>query len=218
MTRFLSTLILTLLIAALFCGHAPAANPADATYHGITETEIDEYKYIEVGVGDTLYGSVQATVRRSVDHGDTWAAWRSFSSEIASIFIDSGGFVYLTFSSNDASQPLILMPVTLTVVSDATPVTDMPLAFRLGNAIPNPFNPTTTLRFSLPTAGHTVLSLYNVQGRLVRTLVDEHRVAGTHEVSWQGHDDRGRQVPSGTYYARLVAGNQISVKPLVLVK
>ncbi|MEZ4387892.1 MAG: S8 family serine peptidase [Candidatus Krumholzibacteriia bacterium] len=124
----------------------------------------------------------------------------------------------LTFISNDAATPTLVLPVMLTVVDDATATDALPLAFQLSNAAPNPFNPATTLRFSLPEAGHAQLRLYDVQGRLVRTLVDETRAAGQHEVSWQGRDDRGRQVASGTYYARLVANGQVSVRTLVLVK
>jgi subtilisin family serine protease len=124
----------------------------------------------------------------------------------------------LTLSSNDADMPSMVLPVVLNVVDNATASPDAPLAFRLDNAAPNPFNPATTLRFSLPVAGHAQLKLYDVQGRLVRTLVDDHRAAGDHQVRWQGRDDRGRQVASGTYYARLIADGQVSVRTLVLVK
>ena len=124
----------------------------------------------------------------------------------------------LTFSSNDADMPQLVLPVTLTVVDDVTAAQTLPLAFGLAHASPNPFNPATTLRFSLPAAGPATLKLYDVQGRLVRTLVDEHRAAGAHAVSWNGRDDTGRQVASGTYHARLIASDQISVRTLVLVK
>jgi len=125
----------------------------------------------------------------------------------------------LIFSSNDGDEPVIVLPVTVTVTDDTTPVeSQLPLAFRLDNAAPNPFNPSTTLRFSLPVTGHAELKIFNVQGRLVRTLVDEVRTAGANEARWDGRDGSGRQVASGTYYARLVAAGQSSVRTLVLVK
>jgi hypothetical protein len=124
----------------------------------------------------------------------------------------------LTFSSNDGDLPTLVMPVTLNVVDDVTSIDALPLSFSLSNAAPNPFNPATTLRFTLPVASHAQLRLYNVQGRLVRTLIDDQRPAGQHEVRWEGRDDNGRQVSSGTYYARLVADGQVSVRTLVLVK
>ena len=120
--------------------------------------------------------------------------------------------------SNDPDVPVVDVPVTLTVQDDASPVLDIPLAFRFDGAAPNPFNPMTTLHFSLPVAGHAELKLFDVQGRLVRTLVDGQLRAGPGQVRWDGRDQGGRRVASGTYYARLVAAGQSSVKPLVLVK
>ena len=120
-------------------------------------------------------------------------------------------------NSNDPAQPVVEVPVTLTV-DDVTPVTDLQKAFRFDGAAPNPFNPMTTLHFSLPEAGHAELKLFDVQGRLVRTLVDGQLRAGPGQVRWDGRDQGGRRVASGTYYARLVAAGQSSVKPLVLVK
>jgi hypothetical protein len=124
----------------------------------------------------------------------------------------------LSFLSNDVSVTQLDMPVTLTVSDDTTPVEETPLAFRFAGAAPNPFNPATTLRFSLPAAGHAELKLYDVQGRLVRSLIDGHLAAGPGEVRWDGRDQRGRQVASGTYFARLMAAGHTSVKSLVLVK
>ncbi|MBD3219614.1 T9SS type A sorting domain-containing protein, partial [bacterium] len=120
--------------------------------------------------------------------------------------------------SNDTENPTLTLPVTLTVTDDVTDAGELPLSFKLENPAPNPFNPSTTLSFSLPQAGHTELKLYDVQGRLVRTLVDEQMTAGQHQVRWQGRDDGGRQVASGTYLARLISDGQISVRTLVLVK
>jgi len=123
----------------------------------------------------------------------------------------------LIVTSNDPAQNVTVVPVTMTV-SDATAAGDLPLAFGLQGAAPNPFNPATTLRFSLPAAGHAELKLFDVQGRLVRTLIDGHREAGPGEIRWDGRDRSGRRVASGTYYARLESAGQASVKPLVMVK
>jgi len=123
----------------------------------------------------------------------------------------------IRIGSNDPAQPILDVPVTLTV-NDVSAVADIPLAFRFDGAAPNPFNPMTTLRFSLPEAGYADLKIFDVQGRLVRTLVDGQLSAGPGQVRWDGRDLNGRRVASGTYYARLVAAGQSSVKPLVLVK
>jgi len=87
----------------------------------------------------------------------------------------------------------------------------------LGN-YPNPCNPTTTIRFELARPGPVRLGLYDARGRLVRTLLQEARPAGTHEVAWDGTDDTGRPAASGVYHARLVTGSAADTRPLVLVR
>jgi hypothetical protein len=68
---------------------------------------------------------------------------------------------------------------------------------------PNPFNPTATLRWSVPVAGPVVLRIFDLSGRAVRTLVDGEAGPGTHETAWHGTDDFGRPVTSGVYFYRL---------------
>lgn len=83
---------------------------------------------------------------------------------------------------------------------------------------PNPFNPQTTLRFDLAQETHARVQIHDVRGRVVRTLVDEVRAAGTHRVVWQGRGDDGVEVASGVYYVRLVADSQIRTQKMTLVK
>jgi hypothetical protein len=85
-------------------------------------------------------------------------------------------------------------------------------------ASPNPFNPRTELSFSLPAAGQARLVIHDVRGALVRSLVDDSLAAGEHRVEWDGRDDAGRQVPSGTYVARLETGPTVEAVKLVLVR
>jgi hypothetical protein len=84
---------------------------------------------------------------------------------------------------------------------------------------PNPFNPTTTIHFDLAREGHVTLRVYDVGGRLVRTLVDERMSAGfDHRVVWSGLDEAGSPVASGIYFARLVAGEVTATRKLVMLK
>ena len=69
--------------------------------------------------------------------------------------------------------------------------------------VPNPFNPRTAVRFYLPTPGRISVEVYDLRGRLVRTLLRETASAGPHEIVWQGVDNRGAGVASGTYIIRL---------------
>jgi len=83
---------------------------------------------------------------------------------------------------------------------------------------PNPFNPRTEVSFDLARAGKVTLRVYDVQGRLVRTLVDGELPAGRHQAAWSGTDDAGQAVASGVFLARLTAGGVESRAKLLLIK
>jgi hypothetical protein len=84
--------------------------------------------------------------------------------------------------------------------------------------VPNPFNPSTEIRYTLPARGHVKLALYDVRGRLVRTLVDGHMEAGPHAVEWLGRDNAGRQQASGVYLALFESGAVRMTRRLTLVQ
>lgn len=85
-------------------------------------------------------------------------------------------------------------------------------------AYPNPFNPSTTVAFTLAAAGRAELALYDVAGRRVRTLAGGELAAGEHVAVWDGQTESGGRAPSGVYFARLTAKGASSVQKLVLVK
>jgi hypothetical protein len=93
-----------------------------------------------------------------------------------------------------------------------------PTAYALGQNFPNPFNPSTTLLYSLKNAGHVQLNIYNVLGQNVRTLVDEYQAAKDYSVIWDGHDDAGNEVASGVYFYRIKSGEFTDIKKMVLMK
>jgi len=95
---------------------------------------------------------------------------------------------------------------------------ELPARTALHGAVPNPFNPSTTLKFELATAGHARLRVYDTAGRLVATLVDESRAAGHHEDVWDGRDAVGRMCSAGVYLYRLEYGEYSETKSMVLVK
>ena len=74
------------------------------------------------------------------------------------------------------------------------------------------------LRIALPAAGPASLSVYDLGGRRVRTLLDETRPAGASTVAWDGRDDRGAKLPSGAYFARLIAGGATRTRALLLAE
>jgi len=99
-----------------------------------------------------------------------------------------------------------------------TGVGDLPATFDLGYNYPNPFNPSTTIKFAVPTAGHVSLTVYDLAGRLVRTLIDGDLPAASHAVVWDGRNASGRQVASGTYYYRLTSTGFDQTRKMMLIK
>jgi hypothetical protein len=94
-------------------------------------------------------------------------------------------------------------------------------SFQLSQNFPNPFNPATTIQFSVGSGGApilTTLQIHNILGHKVRTLLDEPKNAGSHQVIWDGKDDSGKEVASGVYLYRIEAGDFTETKKLVLLK
>ena len=100
-----------------------------------------------------------------------------------------------------------------------TVVQTRPEAFSLADNFPNPFNPATTIQYALPQAADVELTVYNVVGQPVRTLVAEHQNAGRYAVEWDATDDSGHSLSSGMYFYRLEAGGEFrEVKKMLLLK
>jgi hypothetical protein len=106
-------------------------------------------------------------------------------------------------------------------VKDLNPGQDgpqVPDKYALGQNFPNPFNPSTTLSYSLKQAGHVTLNIYNILGQNVRTLVDEYQDAANYTKLWDGRDDSGNNVASGVYFYRIRSGDFTDIKKMVLMK
>jgi hypothetical protein len=95
---------------------------------------------------------------------------------------------------------------------------DVSRSYGLSANWPNPFNPSTSIRFAVPERAVVDLTLYDTAGRRVAVLASGVYDAGDHVISWNGQDDAGREVPSGTYFARLHAGEYGATRKLVLIK
>jgi hypothetical protein len=85
-------------------------------------------------------------------------------------------------------------------------------------AVPNPFNPRTTISYTLAQGAYTTLCIYDVGGRRIRSLVAGFETAGLHEVEWNGRTDAGRSSASGTYFVRLVSGGVVSSAKISMLK
>jgi len=94
----------------------------------------------------------------------------------------------------------------------------IPENYSLSQNYPNPFNPETHIQFAIPKAEQVRITVYDLQGKLVRTMVNERKAAGTYSVVWNGRDENGVKVTSGVYFYRIDAGEFSMTKKMVLMK
>ena len=103
--------------------------------------------------------------------------------------------------------------ITIRPTSVSSEIGDIPLLFGLDQNYPNPFNPSTTIGYSIKEAGAVSISVYNLMGQKVATLVDEHKSAGQHNIRWNAAG-----VSSGMYYYRLEANGKAMTRKMTLIK
>ncbi len=114
------------------------------------------------------------------------------------------------------SEPSNEVEVEIEVSTDD--MTATPFVTFLKANYPNPFNPETTIEFSLQNPGFVTLEVFNVRGQKVRTFIDELKEAGTHRVTWNGRDSNNTEVSSGIYFYRMRSEEYSSTKKMILMK
>jgi hypothetical protein len=93
-----------------------------------------------------------------------------------------------------------------------------PTTFLLHQNFPNPFNPSTQIRFSLPSEANVKLTIYNLLGQHVATILEGKLNAGVHSVPWNGRSQSGIPMASGVYFYRLKAGSFVETKKMLLLR
>ncbi|MCL2065221.1 MAG: T9SS type A sorting domain-containing protein, partial [Candidatus Cloacimonetes bacterium] len=117
----------------------------------------------------------------------------------------------IDFSENKKFYQVLLL-------NESQEETDLPKVTSLDGNFPNPFNPSTTIAYSLAESGNVKLQIFNIRGQLVKTLVNEVQNAGRYTVDWHGDNDRQRSVGSGVYFYQLETSAGRQVKRMVLLK
>ncbi|MCE5252079.1 T9SS type A sorting domain-containing protein [bacterium] len=135
-----------------------------------------------------------------------------YGHDVNVVYIDSTGRMWFATSWGLTS----FTPRGAVSLADETGTIPQPLP--VISSFPNPFNPSTTIGFTLPEAGLTNLSVYNIAGQKVRGLVSENMTAGHHTAVWDGKDENGVPVSAGIYFARLTCGGRTVSGKMVMVK
>ncbi len=151
--------------------------------------------------------------------GDDQNVIITFDAGTLDIGTYTGSIVATGFDMNHQVAQ-ITVPVTFHVgatgIEDA--VAALPTEFVLHQNFPNPFNPTTEIKFDLPSNSYVRLDIFNVLGQKVKTVIDNEMEAGFKSVTWDGSDDRGINVASGVYFYKLNAGEHVFTKKMMMLK
>jgi hypothetical protein len=161
-----------------------------------------------------------------------------FASELTSYSVEAGENVVvdidftpteaitysgdLVITSNDPNQAEVIVALNGTGTSTGNGVDLLPTVTELNGNYPNPFNPTTNIKFSLKADSKVTLNIYNIRGQKVKTLINDNMEAGYHTIVWNGRDDSGKSVSSGVYFNNFGSiaedGDYTSVKKMILLK
>lgn len=150
-----------------------------------------------------------------VDTQGSCAAGTSWGSHGGSTWTDLGSAHGCELGIRARTGPYMVLPIE---ADDLPPTPAIDRRFALEAPWPNPFNPATTLTYTVGRESSVNLRIFDLQGRLVRTLVGETVPAGRHHVRWNGRDDGQRPVAAGVYLCRLDDGWQQRSRRLVLVR
>lgn len=126
--------------------------------------------------------------------------------------------VNFEFAANTVVGSLGEPVVIHSPVLSADDMSGLPAEYILEQNYPNPFNPSTAIRFGLPEAGEVELSIYNIMGEKVITLVKEYRQAGYYTVIWEAKSQSGETLPSGIYFSVMKAGSFSQTKKIIFLK
>ncbi len=211
-------------IAASFAATSPPNNdwlitpvlhrPTQITFWArsyVTDYGMERFK---VGVSTTGTNPSNFTIISGPNYIEAPAVWTEYTYAIDGQ--PENAYIGIQCVSNDA---FIFLLDDVTV--EATPLEDptVPvLATELQGNYPNPFNPETTIRYSVKETVPVTIEIYNLKGQLVRTLVNEVKTAGNYSVIWNGRDSHNQPVSSGVYFYKMNAGKYSSTKKMIMMK
>ena len=166
----------------------------------------NDYFEIPIDLSDSRFVAVDVPVQYAgdpdVDADNGWRLFRVPVGDLVSIGAPSLASIPATRLILDGlSEPVRVQVGGIRFVGVKAPPTGKSVVLHQNR--PNPFNPTTTIPYSLRESGHVRLDVFDVSGRLVRTLVDREEADGMHYVAWNGRDQEDRPLPSGIYLYRL---------------
>jgi hypothetical protein len=190
------------------------SNPTEISFWAKSYTDEYGLERFKVGVG-TDTNPANFTIISGTNYIQAPVDWTEYTYSLTGY--TGNVYVGIQCLSNDAFIFFVDdVRVTGGTANDdpGTPV----VATELHGNFPNPFNPETTIRYSVKEASPVTIEIYNVKGQLVRTLVSEAKAAGNYNVTWNGRDNNGNAAASGVYFYKMNAGKYSSTKKMIMMK
>ena len=197
----------------------PIQNPGGGVYYQNTNAGYEDIFILKFNSGGgrqwaTYYGGDGPDLGLSINtDGNNNILVTGYTISYNFPVFDPGGGAYFQSTPGYLSDVFILGFTPSGVIGVNTISTSTPDDYVLYQNYPNPFNPTTIIKFDIPKSSHVRLIVYDILGKEVATLVNEKLSAGSYEVDWLGNE-----YPGGVYFYKLVSGDFVSVKKMVLVK
>jgi hypothetical protein len=191
-------------------------NPIELQFWARSFTDQYGLERFRVGVSTTGTNPTDFTIISGENPVEAPVTWTGYTYPLTD-YMDSDIYIGIQCISNNAFMFL----VDDVMVRSATPVDDViipVLATELQSNYPNPFNPETTIRYSVKETSPVTIEVYNLKGQLIRTLVNEVKTAGNYSVVWNGRDSHNQPVSSGVYFYKMNAGKYSSTKKMIMMK
>jgi len=204
----------------------------------IINLSVEEIEFDDVSVGESAIEQLTIFNMGTEELNGTISAPEAFTPELTSYSVEAGGdlvidieftpMAAMTYSgdliitSNDPNHTEVTVALSGTGVNTGSGLDLIPAVTELNGNYPNPFNPTTNIKFSLKADSKVALNIYNIRGQKVKSLVNNNMQAGYHSIVWDGRDESGKSVTSGVYFSSFDAADDgsdyTSVKKMILLK
>ncbi len=191
-------------------------NPVELKFWARSYTDQYGLERFRVGVSTTGTNPTDFTIISGENPIEAPVSWTEYTYALTD-YMESDIYLGIHCVSDDAFMFL----VDDVMVRSATPVDDVIIpvvATELQGNYPNPFNPETTIRYSVKETVPVSIEVYNLKGQLVRTLVNEVKTAGNYSVVWNGRDSHNQPVSSGVYFYKMNAGKYSNTKKMIMMK
>ena len=154
-----------------------------------------------------------------IDQGSANGTQMNYLYTDTEVATDATYYYWLeSVSLNGESEYYGPLMVTVNAAGEEPVIPVIPVETKLFSAFPNPFNPSTNLRYSMKEAGDVRIEVYNVKGQILETFNNSHNQPGYYQISWDGRDANGSLVGTGLYFCRMTSGKYTSTKKMILAK